>query len=552
LNYLDDYFWYSEQFQKIKTKVDGIQPFILRDYQRKFINFAEAIEGPKRIIVVKPRQAGFTTLVASHFSHKMATTEDFKCIGLADQFSRTSEMSTIYHTYFDLLPSQLVPMTSISNTEEILFDNPNKDMRRVAPGMNSGIKFGTANDENAGRAGTRKGAHLTEAAFYRYFLSIDEGIQNSIPLDPSTWIVKESTANGKQGIGRPFYNLWEAACRGDSIYKPFFVAWYEIDDYTLKPPSDIKLTDYEKEVLKEFPQVTIANLVWRRLKISEYLDDDQDSVGYSLPPAERFKQDFPLSAREAFRSSGSPIFEPLKIDIAVNRVKDNIVPNIKDRLSIDCYILKQFWEGLTIFTPPRQGQRYYIGADVSEGLAIGDSSSACIIDDDFNDVAYWHGKIDPDLFGHLLISLGKMYNNAIVAPEKNNMGQTTVSTIKKENYPKLYKIVSEDTVTKKIKTTYGWVTTAKSKLKLLNELIKAFREGDFVPRNHKLLLEMGHLARGDNGDVTLNGRDRVVAACIALMARKHYMLPIKISGTKKSAENYDTFQPKRKGSDIFG
>jgi hypothetical protein len=531
---LEDYYFYSRNFHKIKTKIDGLQILRLRQYQKKFIDFWQLIEGPVRIIALKPRQAGFTTIVASKFSQEIGTRSHHAGIAMADKGGRTQAIRKIYTTFLQELPSAIVPMISKNNTEEIYFDNPNPKLAKNYPGLGSGVLFETANDENAGRSSSRKFAHLSENAFYRYYKEIDEGVQNSIPLAPGTAIIKESTANGMAGIGSGFFDLYNAAKAGESIYKNFFVAWYEIDDYMLKVPRKFEATKYEIDIMKKF-NITKEQLCWRRAKLSEYLSDGDDSF---LTPAERFKQDFPLDDIEAFRSTGQPVFDPELITRLVHNLKQSTPNQVTHNIRYKSYIIQEYIDRLKIYTLPRENKEYYIGGDVAEGLAQGDASSLMIIDNEYREVASWHGKIDPDIFGHLLIALGTMFNDAFICCENNNMGHTTITTIKNEGYGKQYKKVTEDKKTKEKSTKYGWTTTGPSKGDMLNEGIARLRDGDIKILTMALLLQMTQVTRGDNGVVDLNGRDRVVAYCLACMARKHYKPTIHV--------------PKKKVDGVFG
>jgi len=537
---LHDYWFYHQHFHKIKPKVGEIQPLHLRQYQQKFFHEWDKIEGPQRIIVLKPRQAGFSTIVASKFTHWMMTRELCQGIAMADKHGRTQEISKIYRTFVSECPEGLIPHVGKNNTEEIFFDL-----------MKSGVSFETAQDPNAGRSGTRKFCHWSEIAFCRYSVEIDDGVQNSIPLHKDTAIIKESTANGRSGIGKYFYDLWNAAKRGDSIYKPFFVAWYEVDDYQLDPYG-IEFNSYEIDLLKRFPELTKANLAWRRLKLSEYVTDDNNF----LTPEERFKQDFPVDDNEAFLATGQPVFDSLELTKIIDTLNRNRPNEIKDKLNIQSYILKDHWQNLKIFTPPRVGRQYFIGADISEGLAQGDASSLSVIDESCKQVATWHGKIDPDLFGFLLMELGTLYNEALLIPEKNNMGHTTVTTIKNEGYSKLYREVVEDKVTKEKVQKLGWRTTKSSKNDMLNETIRAIRENELQLMDVRTAEEMISIARGDNGEVVLNGKDRTVAIGLACMGRKQYMQiipvkspkPRKYSGTGEEAHRaWEKEQKSNKG-----
>ena len=525
---LNDYFAYTQAFLKIRTKADGITPFYLRNYQKRFIHLLEDIRGPKRVIVLKPRQAGFSTLCASYCFHRMVTRPGYTGLAMADKGLRTQEIRKIYSTFLNQLPDQYRPQVLKDNTEEMFFDDQSGRI-----GLKSGILYETGQDPNAGRSSPRLFAHLSEVAFYMYYLDIDDGVQNSVPLHNDSLIIKESTANGKAGVGRNFHLLWQAAKRRESIYKPFFVAWYEIDDYEIDMKID--LTSYEKDLLSRYPGMTVQNLAWRRLKLSEFLNDEDNQM---MSPEERFKQDFPCDDNEAFISTGSPVYPYEAVDFLCKRLESQRMPNLKDKLNLTSPIIKQFWEQLKIFTPPRHGLTYFIGADVAEGLAIGDSSSAFIVDQNYNQVASWHGKIEPDLYGHLLAALGDLYCNAMLIVENNNMGHTTVTTLKNMGYTNIYKSKIEDKIARTTSTKLGWVTTAVSKQDMLNESISILRQRSVRINDLRLAQELGDVSRNENGSVELNGKDRVVAFCLALMGIKHYKPHYSITN-KLSKELYD-------------
>lgn len=465
----------------------------------------------------------------------MFTSEDFNGLAMADKLARTQTIANLYRTFYESLPDQLKPSYSIFNTEQIFFNV-----------FKSGLTFETANDPNAGRAGTRKFAHLSEHAFYRYALEIDEGVQNSIPLGSDTYIIKESTANGKAGNGKAFYDLWQLAKRGESIYKSFFVAWYEIDDYAIPIRDKFKLTKEEIDLIKRFPSITEENINWRRLKLLEYKSDD-NSI---LSPEERFNQDFPIDDITAFLSTGQPIFDLEQLEKQIELINLSPMRNIKDILSIPNDFIKRFSNNLEIYSPPRKDRKYLLGADISEGLAQGDASCITVIDHEYNQVLSWYGKIDPDLLGILIVGIAEWFNQALVIPEVNNMGHTTLTAIKNEGYSHVYRETIEDKVTKEKTTKLGWRTTEKSKQSMLNHYVKLFRENDLKIKDKKLLIEMTQIARGENGNVNLNGRDRVVSMGLACMGRKNQEIIIKNKYTT-APDNIIKTMNKKKRKDIF-
>jgi len=522
-----DFKWYAPRALKISTKIDGVRPFNLRKVQRKFIQHLkdDFPNGIIRSISLKPRQAGWSTLVAGINSHRMFNWFDEKGILLADKAGRTDEVFSIYYNFKEQLFKHTPELHPIKHKDDV--DN---DREIHFGARRSGVKAETAQDPNAGRSGTRKWAHLTEYAFYPYAEDVDEGVQNSIPLARETRIFKESTAFGMQGTGESFYNQWEAAIRGDSIYKPFFVAWYEIDDYAVDPGDKFKITKEEVEILKQCPDITEANLAWRRLKISEYTASKEGI----FTPSERFKQDFPSYPEEAFLNTGRPVFDQNKLKAQIHAL--TVRPAQRDNVRLTKPFMLIHANNLIIYKVPRKGERYTIGADVAEGVASGDMSTAYVRSEKGEQMASFTGHIDPDHFGRLLVELGTVYNKALIVPELNNMGSTTVTTIRELQYfPVYHRMVFDEEIKKEI-PKIGWRTTVKTKQMMLSRLIAGFRDGEEGIKDVELLREMKSLARESSGSVELTGKDRTVAACLAVIGTDQLYDPVKIFKPEEGPE----------------
>lgn len=501
LRTLKDFRRYAPEILRINTKMQGLQSFRLMEYQRRYANHLRNDFPDKivRSIVLKCRQAGFSTLIAGMNCHRAMTESNFKAILLADNSKRTKEVYSIYLNFIRYKHPELSPNFDIINSEQFYSSD-----------FNSGVYAETARDPYAGRSGTRQAAHLTEYAFYWYPYKIDEGVQNSVPIWKNTFICKESTANGMQGDGKAFYDQWQAAMRGESIYKPFFVPWYQIDNYQIDPGKNITLSSYENRIKKLY-DLNDGHLHWRRLKLMEYANDSESSFN----PEDRFKEDFPLEAEEAFLHSGRPVFDIARIEKNIQKLLSNEPP--RPKIIITKERLKQFRNNLRIYAVPKTDSKYIIGADVAEGLESGDFSHAFILDAKTREqVGYWHGHCDSDIFGKILVELALIYNNALIVPEINNMGYATLAAIKNENYFNIFQRVTVDKVTDEETMKVGWRTTSANKQKMLSKLIQYYRENEVTILDHGLLSEMKSLTREGNGDVVLNGKDRVVACSLAL------------------------------------
>jgi len=91
---------------------------------------------------------------------------------------------------------------------------------------------------------------------------------------------------------------------------------------------------------------------------------------------------------------------------------------------------------LRIWIPPNPQHSYVIGIDVAEGKVPdgrrnhGDYSVGFVINGrTLEHCATWHGKIDPWPFSDEMATLGRYYNNALLAPEKNNHGLVVIKRL---------------------------------------------------------------------------------------------------------------------------
>lgn len=538
--YVLDFYKFSEYFLRVEAKGGRLLAFKPRHYQRRIIDpILEAYyaKRPVRLLVCKGRQMGISTTVAAVFFWLMVSNEHMKGKLIADQSKRTDEVFGIYKRFLSNLHPDLMPMVETDNTREVLFQNPNRDKIKIDPGLDSGMKAETAKDPNAGRAGTATLAHETEHAYFDYASKIDEGLGNSIPLMEGVFsaVVKETTSNGMDGKGSAFYTAWCEAEAGASNSIPIFISWTENTEYEWNDKGII-LTEKEKQLLEAFPELTLRKLSWRRNKIKEYSNNTGDEDGSLYSPEERFQQDYPLSAEESFLSSGNPVFDQEKLKAQIERMRQSPPPKFDIIHFFKDTLLEKYSEGLEVYDIPKEGTIYAIGADISEGLEHGDASSAFVTDKNLNQVARWHGRIDPDLFGILLVALGKLYNNALLAPEINNMGYSTLSAIKNAEYWNVYERDVRDERTEEIKKKIGWRTTVANKLDMLSYLQARHRDNEVLIRDDLLLKEMRGITRDSQGKVSLNGKDRVVAACIALQAAKQATL-----------QQYEPIKQKEKG-----
>ena len=133
---------------------------------------------------------------------------------------------------------------------------------------------------------------------------------------------------------------------------------------------------------------------------------------------------------------------------------------------------------------PEEGCLYAAGADVAEGGPNGDYSVLAILNVTKQRQAFrYRARVGYDQFYRECDKWGRLYNRALLAPERNNHGHAVILGLRERcHYPNLYadhKARLLAPLGGGVKTvTYGWETTAETRLLMLDQLRSAL-EGKF-------------------------------------------------------------------------
>jgi len=128
---------------------------------------------------------------------------------------------------------------------------------------------------------------------------------------------------------------------------------------------------------------------------------------------------------------------------------------------------------LVITDLPKPNTYYYIGADVATGRSR-DYSAFSIMDREGNECGYYKGKIPVGEFADLLMEWGRYFNNALIAPETNDIGLAVTTKIQESGYPNLY--YTKQFLKKKGKSkpeeqlVPGWLTTGATRPVIIDAL----------------------------------------------------------------------------------
>lgn len=417
-----------------------------------------------RIIILKARQMGFSTLTAGLILSQTATHKNKQAAIVAHQEDSTTNLFNMYKLMYQNLPAPIKPTQQASNAKELVFNNKSNT------GLNSRIRCMTAGTGGVGRSFTINYLHISELAFWKS--DVQEtmlGLMQAVPNTPDSMVIIESTANGYE----EYQERWEAAVKGESDFYPLFVGWNELDEYSM-PYSGFELTEEEQD-LKTTYNLTNDQLQWRRWCIKNNCGGD----------IRLFKQEYPICPEEAFLTTGDCVFDQEKIMARLQDIPDPLYrgyftydyDDTKEReLKIQNPMFVKNKTGyISIYKEPVPNHSYTLCGDTA-GDTQGDYFAAHIIDNiTCEQVAVYHNMTDETLFSRQMICLGYYYNTALIAIEAN-FSTYPNKEIARLGYPNIYVRDREDDYRGGIISSYGFKTTQVTRPLIISSLVDIVRD----------------------------------------------------------------------------
>lgn len=191
---------------------------------------------------------------------------------------------------------------------------------------------------------------------------------------------------------------------------------------------------------------------------------------------------------------------------------------------------------LKIWKLREDNHRYIVFADVAGSVnsddynervarsgqdAGSDYSCAYVLDIETGEIcAELHYRADLDQYAEDLARLSYWYNRALLAIERNGPGQAVIIHLAKAiNYPNLYRPRRVDSTRPDLDTTYGWLTTGPSRVRMLTALQEHLRDHAHLLNSETLLDEMRTFVYNKRGREEADHGchdDRVLAAAGAI------------------------------------
>ena len=460
-----------------------------QEYVLEAIHKQQKAGKPVRIVVLKARREGISTLIEGLLYHKISTRKHRTAMVIAHELDSAKEIFEMARRFYtNFRKKSLRPMLRSMGVRNLIFDNPNpNDQKR---GLDSKLVVETAMDLQAGRSMEINYLHASEVAHYRDALTLMTGLLQCVnDRSPDTMVVMESTGCG---LGGYFYDYVMAAMNGENDYVLVFLPWFidrryqkETDkDFVATPEEEIIRTSYKWEGKRV--RLTDSQLYWRRKKIANDLNGDEI----------QFKQEYPGSVDEAFIYSGRTRFNQVSLAEIESKSIEHKFKGFLHEESLGRGKRKHTLEAndrgyLSIYEHPQHRAEYVLFADVAEGKEISgrdtDYSSIDVLRcDTLEQVAHWHGRIAPENLADEVLKLAWYYNEAFVGIEKNSIGYAVVAAVK-QVYNRLYVRVVHDKSGKVLTKEIGWLTTGGkrggTKGLMINDLAQVIVDGEIKINN---------------------------------------------------------------------
>jgi hypothetical protein len=498
---------------RIVTKDTGVAKFgdVMNYAQREVV---EAVERqwsqgkPARIIVLKARQIGISTVAEAIVFAMSMFTQNLRSLVIAHELDASEHLLSITTNYWnswDLKP---------------LFTPKHASTKRLGwKETNSTIQITTAKNVATGRSRTIHVLHGSEVAFWPDPDTLMTGLRQSVPNTANTLIILESTANG---LGDYFNATWDAAVAGENEYIPLFFPWHRHPEYTAEAinlpfhplPPNPDPEDAKEELHLKAMGIGDNRLAWRRWAIKNLAEQDIN----------KFHQEYPSTPEEAFLSSGTNIFSLSKL-----REVYDPMPGLRGRLVRESNgrvrMVQEPNGPFKMFKRPSDDPDYgvYMVSGDPTRTTRGDPACAQVINRrTWEQVGVYRARIDPASFAEELAKIASYYNQAMICPETTGPGFATIGALLQMGYPHIWNHQWADKAPGKVGENFGWDTSNKRKHWAIGNLQKAVIDGDIVIHDSETFNELKNYVTLPNGEMGPNSRDghddTVMAMAIALTA----------------------------------
>lgn len=441
-------------------------PFTLTAVQEKYL---QILESSNRIVIVKARQLGISTVTRAWFLWKAwRSREPLKHAVISYTRASADHLHGIDKAFYIELPKVLQRRLETDSRGTLKWADTGSELRTFSAGGKAG----------ATRSYSFTSCHISEFAF---FDDQNELLSNVISSVGDGQIVIETTVKEADDF---YHRLVTEAAEGRNGWTLAFFPWMGEKKYASTPRfgqgAVPPVTPEEAECRKRLG-INLSQLYWRRQQIN--------SMGW-----EKFHREFPSTIEEAFWSK--------KIGWLSREALEALE-------TVELPGRGPIWE----YEGPIEGERYVIGVDVANGTG-GDSSVYTVLSTTTGQpVAHWaDNRTAPFKFAEAVFEAWERWNEPLILIESNGVGSVVISALEQWGVALWKDDKGRD-----------WITGRETKLRIGERLRERLEAGDLGPLHKTLVDEIRDLRPGKTGSVSAkkgSHDDWVMSLCLALEARE--------------------------------
>ena len=505
-----------------------------------------AEEGRAYLVILKPRQSGITEYSNMVMCQRTFFLPNSFTLTVAQNPKTAAWVQRKVNIAYDNLPWWMRPERQYHQRGEYLEYSRKDESRRFAdPGLGTVLVTTHAGETGGVAIGrTLRSLHMTETSRWPASDIFTSDIRPSLEKAPDAIVIAESTANGMSNF---HHDLWKAATDDrddDTDWTPLFLASF-LDGKNQRRIKAVQqpfvLTAEEAKVqtrVRVEDGFTITPEFWnfRRRGI-------KDSIAESGYPY-GFLESYPITAREAFQSSGYSAFARHKLDQQEANIRQPLwvgevvfkgrgeVPKVHLEYMLDqaskyrdVQLPKRGTMGsrLYLWEQPDPSAIYYIAADAGEGIgqdfSVAEILKAGFLNEPDIQVGEWVGNDEPpEAFGRILYAVGTYFNRSEIAVEYNGPGRSTADHLMIQlEYPRIYLPRRTDHFKAQIASYAHFQTTPKTKPLLKNKMNETLLEDGILIQSEYVLNELRACESEGESFSALEGHDdAALSLCIAL------------------------------------
>ncbi len=493
----------------IRNKEDQLIPFRWNTTQEVYW---EQREHAKKVLLLKYRQGGFTTFEMADTYDRFKSHPESQQVFIADTEAKAGIIFRIIQRFYEY---DAHPPAMLRGPNSVHWESQDKALLYIE----------TAGARGAGsRGATLTAAKCTEVSRWPgSFASIEDKVLGLTEAAKKGVIIMETTPNGEDAWFKP---TWD----DPKDWKRIFLPWFLDPQYQMTVEQQnawlMTLSEEARERFEErrgpigSHEAILDTLTEDEAGLMESVDLTLEQVAWRRATyhmlGKMFLQEYPEDPATAFIVSGTTLFDVEDINAALASALKPVHVIKSDTMHIERFI-----------PAPAPGRRYYVAGDVAEGLEGGDRCAYSVRDDLGIQVEAGWIRESPEQFACRLNGVGRYYNLALLAPEVNGLGRSTMNELLNHYlYPNLWKEMEWNGNRWVLTGRHGWMTTGANRATMIADMREDFSVNMSLRVNSRpQLAEMKSIVLNKTRYEGYPHDDVFMADCICNQMRRLLIVP---------------------------